>query len=96
MACRRCSECVGAEHHWIDNPGFGNDEDDDDPEMPGNPDYTHTCKHCPALGSECSECDGDGVIGVPVFEADDTEETCPKCDGHGVIEGLACTDWRGS
>jgi len=47
QTCRRCSECEGAEHHWIDNTDF---EDEGDP--------THRCKHCPALGDECEECEG--------------------------------------
>lgn len=36
MACRRCSECEGEEHHWIE--AFDKD---------GN----QVCKHCPATRS---------------------------------------------
>lgn len=36
--CRRCSECPGQEHHWIENDDF---EDEGDPEF--------ACKHCDAM-----------------------------------------------
>jgi hypothetical protein len=94
MACRRCSECQEAEHHWIENPDFGYGEEIDGFAPPEHPDYSHACKHCEALGGQCPECDGDGTVGVPRFESDDTEETCARCKGVGVIEGLACTGWR--
>lgn len=47
--CRRCSECVGCEHHWIDFY--------DDRKAPG---ITHLCKHCPAAGFACEVCGGEG------------------------------------
>lgn len=49
--CRRCSECEGHEHHWIDDCG-----DDDDLI------YEYACKHCGALGVECISCCGEGVL----------------------------------
>jgi len=52
--CRRCSECEGAEHHWIDNTDF---EDEGD--------ATHVCKHCQVLGDECEECCGLGEATCP-------------------------------
>lgn len=98
--CQRCSECRDAEHHWLPNPGFGDgdepdeDEDEDGDAEPQNPDYAFVCKHCPAVGGECPECDGDGVTSYPTLDGDDVEEDCPKCLGWGVIEGLAFTEWR--
>lgn len=50
--CRRCSECVGSEHHWMDL--F------DERKAPG---ATHGCKHCPAAGRECDLCGGEGGDG---------------------------------
>ena len=35
-ACRRCSECEGADHHWIPEV----DDETGEPVM--------ACKHCPA------------------------------------------------
>lgn len=46
MTCKRCSECVGCDHHWLDSVDF---EDDGEPE--------YVCKHCPAVGMECRYCE---------------------------------------
>ena len=43
--CRRCSECIGCEHHWIADP---------------TPERDYVCKHCDAMGDMCLECSGDG------------------------------------
>lgn len=43
--CRRCMECQGAQHHWIENGDFLD---------AGDPEYE--CKHCPA---KCRAIDGD-------------------------------------
>jgi len=51
IVCRRCSECEGQEHHWIENDDF---EDEGDPEF--------SCKHCDAL---CFSIDDDGGLPVP-------------------------------
>ena len=69
--CRRCSECVGAEHHWIDL--F------DERKAPG---ATHRCKHCNAAGRECTLCLGDGRVdrGVEGYTYE-----CAECKGHGVV-----------
>jgi hypothetical protein len=85
--CRRCSECKGQDHHWLDNPDFGNGDDPDDP---ASVDYQFTCKHCPAMGGECPDCDGLGI------QDDDIEDDrdCPRCQGVGIVDGLACTTWR--
>ena len=47
--CRRCSECTGADHHWMDNS-----------ECMGPEDPMYCCKHCDAFGDECETCDGEG------------------------------------
>ena len=75
--CRRCSECLGNSHHWLDNPDGGNDpaESEHDPER------THICKHCDAVGDECDECGGSGrgeCVGRDY-------ENCCVCDGEGVV-----------
>lgn len=75
IGCRRCSECIGAEHHWIDN------EDIDDADDP-----THACKHCDAVGDECETCDGEGGR---TSEDGYALGLCPRCHGHGVSVRLA-------
>ena len=72
--CRRCSDCVGMEHHWLPNPEFG---DCDAPEE--MQDVGYVCKHCPALGIECATCYGSGWI-----VADGWREDCDACNGEGV------------
>lgn len=100
MACRRCSDCQGAEHHWMPNPDFGNGEELgpewDDSEKPDRPDYAFVCKHCPAVGGECQACHGEGMPDDEDDEFDETEffEDCEACGGSGVIAGLAFTEWR--
>ncbi len=70
-ACRRCSDCRGAEHHWMDNYDA---RDEPDPQF--------ACKHCPTVGDECAICGGEGGRtsddGYPLA-------LCPQCNGHGVI-----------
>jgi hypothetical protein len=51
VSCRRCSECVGQEHHWIDAS---------DVEGPDDPDLD--CKHCDAKAFTCEECDEEIAI----------------------------------
>ena len=51
-ACRRCSECVGCEHHWIEDP---------------TPEHDYVCKHCEAKGDMCLECSGDGCEACKEF-----------------------------
>lgn len=49
MKCRRCSECAGLEHHWID------DTLSEESHWP-----YYVCKHCDAIGQECPRSDIDG------------------------------------
>lgn len=64
MTCRRCSVCAGMDHHWME------DVEESDP-----PAYTYRCKHCPALGDLCPDCDN----------AYGDEEDCDRCDKSGVV-----------
>ncbi len=66
--CRRCSGCANSSHHWIDNT---------EAESPAE--HSHVCKHCPALGHFCGQCQGEGV------DLDDDETECPICKGEGVL-----------
>lgn len=45
-ACRRCSDCEGENHHWIE-------EADEKTGWCG-----YLCKHCPARAEMCDDCDG--------------------------------------
>lgn len=64
MKCRRCNECATSEHHWLDNMDF---DGPDDPE--------HVCKHCPAVGTDCT-CD-EGLF---------NGKLCRICDGSGIVQ----------
>ena len=67
--CRRCTECPESKHHFlrwgrgVDGTRLGA--------------FTHVCKHCRQLGTECRECWGDGA-------APDGSGECSGCEGHGV------------
>jgi hypothetical protein len=65
VPCRRCSECRGSEHHWLDNMDF---------EGPEDPEYV--CKHCPAVGIECSACE-EGIR---------NGKRCGVCQGEGILQ----------
>lgn len=52
--CRRCSDCIGCEHHWVDDLVFENGDGE------GEPVGDHVCKHCPVCGLTCDDCDGEG------------------------------------
>ncbi len=43
--CRRCSECEGQEHHWIES-------------YCEESNTYYACKHCPVVGDPCLECEG--------------------------------------
>lgn len=51
--CRRCSECVGQEHHWIDSYQYEGEGTENDPDL--------ACKHCDAIAFMCLGCD----VGMP-------------------------------
>jgi hypothetical protein len=48
QGCRRCVDCEGQHHHWIEDPR----EEDVDAEYPAD----YACKHCMVRGVECSLC----------------------------------------
>lgn len=77
--CRRCSECGGSEHHWIEDLEEPPQGFEDDPEWESR--WTHVCKHCDAVALMCFRC-VDGVIevapGVP-------KKVCTNCTGYGCI-----------
>lgn len=68
--CRRCSECTGADHHWMDNS-----------ECMGPEDPMYCCKHCDAFGDECKHCDGEGGKTSPDGHP---LAFCTACKGWGV------------
>lgn len=70
-ACRRCSECEGASHHWMEADVY----DEGDPE--------YECKHCDTIGRECDGCCGDGIVEDDGSGAG--ECPCPMCQGEGVV-----------
>lgn len=47
--CRRCADCAGQEHHWVDD-------------FEGPTEYS--CKHCPAIAVQCVRCGGSGEVEV--------------------------------
>jgi DnaJ-class molecular chaperone len=73
--CRRCTDCQLTKHHWLNNPGFADDEAE-------SSDIEFICKHCPATGSECRKCHGSGQFKEPRSAFSDI---CPVCDGEGVL-----------
>lgn len=80
--CRRCTECKGQDHHWLEH---GAPLTDDCPHgellstdcescIRDAPAYV--CKHCEAPGDACDWCD-EGLTHAGA---------CTACDGTGVIE----------
>jgi hypothetical protein len=55
-ACRRCSECQGEEHHFlehVEHPDQSDDETTITEEWAG-----FICKHCEVKADQCEQCDG--------------------------------------
>lgn len=69
--CRRCFECKGRSHHWMENTEAEHPEDAE-----------YLCKHCEIKGTECPDCDGDGYSRKPSLG----DEPCELCKGEGVLE----------
>lgn len=81
-ACPRCSECIGADHHWIEDDGACVDDGTSWP--------CYACKHCEENGAECPRChnssqqatstclrcEGEGIVVGTAF----------LCDGWPVVE----------
>jgi len=76
--CPRCSECVGAEHHWLEHaehPDQSDDETTITEEFAG-----FICKHCEVKADLCEECDG------PIFPRTGAT-SCADCTaGRGDID----------
>lgn len=70
--CRRCSDCQGMTHHWIEGDDFSGDGEAGGSEF--------VCKHCEQPGRECDQCEGLGC-----FEEVDCYAVCAHCDGEGVV-----------
>lgn len=75
LSCRRCTECDGMEHHWLDNSAFGNGKVEG-----ALKEFTHVCKHCDAVGVVCGDCDGSGRCPVDPVSGG----CCTTCSGEGV------------
>jgi hypothetical protein len=46
VTCRRCTECLGEDHHWL--PWLPDFDESGDPFVP--------CKHCDARANLCEDC----------------------------------------
>lgn len=83
-ACPRCGECIGCEHHWMEELTYA--AGDEAAEwLAQEPIGDRVCKHCPVVGMTCDECDGHGEV-ERVNEHDvDFMIDCPVCDGAGIV-----------
>ena len=62
-ACRRCSDCTGEAHHWMD----GAIREDDD--------FTaFACKHCDMTAAMCDACDQPAPLNRHCSEACEAED----------------------
>jgi hypothetical protein len=77
MDCRRCSDCLDLDHHWMPNGDFGNEGDPERPDATGN---EYVCKHCDAVGDECPDCDAPPED----LDWDNYLTDCDRCCGRGV------------
>jgi hypothetical protein len=58
--CRRCSDCIGEEHHWIEACAYPDTEDPVEIDMLANGvEVGVSCKHCPTWAE--SDDDGNAV-----------------------------------
>ena len=74
--CRRCSECVGHEHHWIENDRFCE---------PGDPEFA--CKHCDAA---CVAVDDERGFSEPSGIVCAQPAICDGCDWY--VRDCECDD----
>ena len=66
--CRRCAECQNSFHHWIEDPLFDGEKVVAE----------YSCKHCDALGMDCTACEDFDLCERPQCE-------CPVCGGDGIM-----------
>ena len=66
--CRRCTECVGEEHHWLTSM----------PECPEDGEPFIPCKHCDARAAVCDEC-----FEAPVWPIMSNQPLCASCRLEG-------------
>lgn len=67
--CRRCSECRGENHHWI--------------EEVAEPFVGYVCKHCDARAEMCDACSGAVEPGHVCDFGEDGPYVCPGCHAVG-------------
>ena len=70
----RCELCAD---HPADAQCWMQDFKDGDPA-----EGVYRCRHCPAQGHECPQCEGELLW----TDSDDVEHDCDECEGWGVIE----------
>lgn len=67
-SCRRCGECAGQDHHWIEHWS---------PET----ESSFACKHCSAVADGCLDCCNGHELGP---SGSVTDRPCRACGGLGV------------
>ena len=75
QTCRRCSECRGENHHWLEacNP----------PAPDGDGFVGYECKHCDARAEMCDACDLAVEAGHVCDFGEDGPYVCPGCHAVG-------------
>lgn len=63
--CRRCTECVGEAHHWLE----GAEMDGEDEDWVG-----WICKHCLATSEMCTDCGGPEAVCLARGACDEADE----------------------
>jgi hypothetical protein len=71
LSCRRCSDCIGQEHHWMENFRL---VDETDPYF--------ICKHCPAA---CGESDDEQGFAEPSGVLVAQPPICADCDEYTKV-----------
>ncbi len=74
-ACRRCSECRGENHHWL--------EESRPPPPNGDGFNGYVCKHCEATAEMCDDCTG---AVEPGHVCEDDEDEVPAT--HRAVQSL--------
>lgn len=89
QACRRCSECIGQDHHWMEDGGYPDTcsheltSEQEQQIEDGAGDCPHCfesvadycCKHCEAKADSCEAC---GYGSEP-------DVSCEQCSGRGLV-----------
>ena len=75
QTCRRCSECQGENHHWLEHC--------DDPAEVAEPFVGYVCKHCDARAEMCDACSGAVEPGHVCDFGEEGPFVCPGCHAVG-------------